>query len=145
MIQRIQTLFLLLSSASLSALWRLPFASGDNPATLFFSDGQYDIKDHPLLLTLAGLGAGIAFLAIFLYNNRPLQLRLGYAIIGLGLALPAAGYLLYQQGAATMAATPGIKVQAGTFLPLAAILFALLANQYIRKDERKVKSMDRLR
>ncbi|MDV7394557.1 DUF4293 family protein, partial [Arthrospira platensis SPKY1] len=77
MIQRIQTLFLLLAAGLTLALLGLPFAETPESvdASPLFSDGSYLIQDSPALLVLYLLGAILAIAAIFLFKRRTVQLR----------------------------------------------------------------------
>lgn len=145
MIQRIQTLCLLIAALSFVALFFIPMALSDTVTTQFLSDQVYDVTDHPVLLVLAGGGAAIALLAIFLYKNRPLQLKFGYIVIIFAILLPIASFLLFMNESASLDASAEVMDQAGLYLPGVAILFGILANYFIRKDERLVRSMDRLR
>jgi hypothetical protein len=94
---------------------------------------------------MAALGSVMTLAAIFLFKNRPLQLKLGYLIIALGILLPVASFLLFMNESAALDASAEVMDQAGLYLPILAILFGFLANHFIKKDERLVKSMDRLR
>lgn len=145
MIQRIQTLFLLLAGLSFGALFFIPMALSDTVTTQFLSDQMYDVTDHPVLTGMAALGSVMTLAAIFLFKNRPLQLKLGYLIIALGILLPVASFLLFMNESAALDASAVVMDQAGLYLPILAILFGFLANHFIKKDERLVKSMDRLR
>ncbi len=145
MIQRIQTLFLLLAAGSFGALFFIPMALSDMVTTQFLSDHVYDVTDHPVLLVLTVLGGVIALVSIFLFKNRPLQLKLGYIIIILAMLLPLASFLLFMNESAMLDTSANVIDQAGLYIPGLAILFGFLSNYFIRKDERLVKSMDRLR
>ncbi|MEM9886047.1 MAG: DUF4293 domain-containing protein [Bacteroidota bacterium] len=149
MIQRIQSIFLLLAGSACFGMFGLPFASTDqviNNSTLF-ADSAYTVTDH-IALTILFAGAGIlALAAIFLFNNRPLQINLSRvafvaAIIGFVL-----GIILFlndgivQNGENLPEPTDGF----GTILPILAGIFLLLAIRYINKDEKLVRSSDRLR
>ena len=80
MIQRIQTLFLLLAGLSFGALFFIPMALSDTVTTQFLSDQMYDVTDHPVLTGMAAFGydAG-SWQSSFFKNN--LQLKLGYLIL----------------------------------------------------------------
>jgi D-alanyl-lipoteichoic acid acyltransferase DltB (MBOAT superfamily) len=145
MIQRIQSLFLVLTAGVFGTLFKLPFAISDKPSAQFLADKVFDITDHPVLLGLAILGAVLALVSIFMFKNRKLQLKLGYLIIIMAILLPAVAFLLFTKESASIDPTVQVFDQAGIFLPLGAILFASLANYFIRKDDKLVKSMDRLR
>src|SRR5687767_12486090 len=141
MIQRIQTVFLLLVAVVFASLFRIPFAVSDQPSTQFLSDGVYDIKDHPVLTALTIAGAVIALITIFLYKRRNAQLKLGYLIIVVAVLLPIIAFILFTRSSANADAGLEISDQIGLFVPAAAILFAVLANYFIKKDEKLVKSM----
>jgi 4-amino-4-deoxy-L-arabinose transferase-like glycosyltransferase len=113
----------------------LPLATSDKPTAQFLADNVYDITDHLALTGLTVLGIGLAIAALFLFKNRPLQLKVGYLVISLAILLPLAAFLLFTNQ----------EDQAGVFLPAGAILFTALANYFVRKDDKLVKSMDRLR
>ena len=145
MIQRIQTIFLLLSAVALGLLFKFPFASSDQPSTSFLSDSIYNIQDNPILMGLTGVAALLALIAIFMFNNRPLQLRLGYGLIVLSILLMVTSALLFLQESKAMAQSVQVNDQFGMYLPILAVVFGFLANRFIKKDDNKVKSMDRLR
>ncbi len=145
MIQRIQSIFLLLAAASFGGLFMLPLAVSDKPTAQFLADNVYDITDHLALMGLTLLGITLAIIAIFVFKNRPLQLKLGYVVISMAILLPLAAFLLFTNQAPMMDSTVHVEDQAGVFLPGGAILFTALANYFIRKDDKLVKSMDRLR
>jgi hypothetical protein len=84
-------------------------------------------------------------LTIFLFKKRKLQRQLVYLIAILAIGLIMASYLLLKMDNQGMIASLSIQLQVGTFLPLVGIVFCLLAGYYIGKDEKLVKSMDRLR
>ena len=74
MIQRIQTLFYLLAAGSFGSLFHFPFASTDATSTDVFSDKLYNVFDNPILMVLAGLGALLGLIALFMFKKRPLQM-----------------------------------------------------------------------
>ncbi|MBX2872427.1 MAG: DUF4293 domain-containing protein [Saprospiraceae bacterium] len=143
MIQRIQSLFLLLAAAALLGLFGLPFASTSEPvaASALFADQKYNILDHTALSATFIAVAVVCLLSIFLFNNRKLQMRLSLlAIIGAVVGLAVAG-VLFSQDTAGQTAQLGL----GFGLPVVAILLTFLAYRNIQKDDKLVKSMDRLR
>lgn len=145
MIQRIQTIFLLLAGAAFGGLLALPMASSDPTAVGFLADGEYDVSDHVILTILAALGILLSIISIFVFRRRLLQMRLGYLLIVVGILIPSLAYLLFTTQAAEMPANMTVSDEFGMFLPFIAIICAGLANYFIRKDEKLVRSMDRLR
>lgn len=149
MIQRIQSLFLILAAGAAAGQFLTPYLSTgeDNPARTLpaMADGALTATDNIGLIGLCALVALLTLAAVFLYNNRPLQGRIS-AMAGIAALMGAAlvGIQMYQ----TMNAVPEggtLQMGAGIALPVMAILFAGLAGRYIRKDEKLVRSADRLR
>ncbi|MFN7118609.1 MAG: DUF4293 domain-containing protein [Saprospiraceae bacterium] len=142
MIQRIQSIFLLLSAGASFGTLAAPFANAKATiASPIFADQVYNVQDNVVLLVLFAVAGALAVASIFLYKNRTVQMRL--AIIALlinlaGLAF-ALIYLLQQVDFASIAIAVGI------FLPLVAVIFLWLAQRNIKKDDKLVRSMDRLR
>ena len=145
MIQRIQTIFLFLTALCFGTLLKFPFATSDKPSAQFLSDKIYDITDHVALIIVAGLGAGLSLISIFLFKNRKIQLKLGYLTIVMAILLPVVAFLLFTNESKNIDSTIQVHDQFGIYVPVAAIIFSALANYYIRKDDKLVKSMDRLR
>ena len=146
MIQRIQSVFLFLASGACFGLLALPFAKSSEAIaqSAFFADGIFSIVDHPAIMGIF-LGAGVlSLVSIFLFNNRTNQARVAQLaivanIIGLILAV-----VLFMQDSATQGAVT-VEDQFGLYLPPIALVFLFLAIRAIRKDDKKVRSMDRLR
>jgi len=136
MIQRIQSIYLLLATIFAKIFVFLPFAtSGENDLWLTDFDHQFDA----IMIGVVGVAIFVSFVTIFLFRNRKLQLnfcRLAIvmliAVLGLGAyaAYSIAGNDLPQYGAA---------------FPVVAWLFLYLAMRGIRFDERLIRSQDRLR
>ena len=146
MIQRIQTVFLFIAALAFAALFKFPFATSDISAAGFLSDRDYDIYDSPVLLGMTVLGMVIALSAIFLYKNRSLQIRLSYLVIVVGILLiVVAAILFFNQGAAIEDTVKNINDAVGLYMPVLAFIAGFLAARYINKDEKLIKSMDRLR
>jgi len=145
MIQRIQSVFLLLCSASFFGLLGVPFATSSVSLPELFSDMVYDVSDNIILLILCILGGIISLGAIFLYNNRGLQLKMSYVATMLSILLPLTAFLLVYNEGTGSANADKIDDAPGLYLPLLGLVFSVLAARFIQKDENTVKSMDRLR
>ena len=136
MIQRIQTLYLLLVAAlaGLLSIWA-PLWTESTGEVVF-------VKKELLILVLFGLSAAFAFIAILLYKNRKLQFVINRLNIIFNLTL--LGLFVYRSlnlSGETEVSEKGI----GMLLPIISIVFLVLANRAIKKDEDLVKSVDRLR
>ncbi len=146
MLQRIQSIFLLLASASGFGLFGLPFAS--TPETVqsstLFADSIYNIQDNPMLLLFFTLAGILTFAAIFLFKNRKLQIKLSqFGIISNILGIVVAVVFFIQDSKTFQ--TAKIDDSIGLFLPVLFLIFAFLAIKFIKKDLKIVSSMDRLR
>ncbi len=138
-IQRVQSIYLLVAGITSSALFALPFATAPAQADGMLQDGAFDINDHYALLVMTILIVLLSFVTIFLYNNRVLQMNLGKLNIVLLLGLiGVAGYLFR-----TLSVTTSLGL--GIMIPALVFVFVLLANRNINKDEKLVRSADRLR
>ena len=141
MIQRLQSVWLLLAAAAAFCSIKLSFYSGnlikDNQPKAFVS---LTAQSNLLLLILTA-GVGIASLiAIFLYKNRKMQLRivlitLLVSLLNLGLYFSETQKYVPGEGTYDLTAVFAI------FIPI--LLFVAIRG--IRRDEKLVKSLDRLR
>ena len=146
MIQRIQTIFLALAAACAFGLFGLPFAttSGEVGGSTLFADGIYNINDNVALLALFGAAGAMTLIGIFLFKNRKSQLLIGRLAIIANIIGCILTVVLFVQDRDTLGdALPDDGL--GIFLPILFTVFAFLALRNISKDEKLVKSMDRLR
>lgn len=151
--QRIQTVFLVIAIVSLLASIFLPIwvteADGDRH-TLYalhysvFENGNQSAVYFPYCLTgvFAIASITVAFIEIGKYKNRMLQMKLGalnslFLVGTIGCAVYFASDL--------MRSFQGGDYGLGLWLPGVAVLANLLANRYIRKDEKLVRDSERLR
>jgi hypothetical protein len=133
MIQRIQTIWLLLASAAAFSVLRFPFYYTPTPFALEINGSA----GYSTLISLA-FSACLSFITIFLYGNRMLQLKV--VLINFLLSV-LVGYFVYK----IVVANPG----GGFTLPSLALfiipVLQIMAIVNIYKDDRIVKSADRLR
>jgi len=144
MIQRLQSVFLLLASAGFWSLFALPIGTSSSSFGAIYKNQTLDLQDNIGLLGLAVAGGLLALIAIFLYRNRKLQASIGYIVLILSLALAGMAYWLYSTNIPSESTTT-VSLAIGFFLPLVSLVMTMLATVFINKDERLVKSMDRLR
>lgn len=144
MIQRVQSIFFLLTGLCFGGEFIAPFASADKTSSGIFYDGLYNVQDHIGLMIIAGLGGLLSIIALFLYKNRGQQMKLGYLVTTIAIILPIISILIFMNHSKDM---PDILINdgVGAYLPLGMVVFSLLALRYVKKDEQLVKSMDRLR
>ena len=100
---------------------------------------MFDIK----YVALFGLSTTLSFVSIISYKKRQNQFVMNRLNIILNLIL--LGLFVYRS-LNTSGEVPEISEKGvGMFLPVGAIVFLVLANKAIKKDEDLVKSVDRLR
>ncbi|WP_345990964.1 DUF4293 family protein [Chryseobacterium sp. Chry.R1] len=129
MLQRIQTIWIFL--AVLAAVFL--FITGQDVAVF----GNIPVVDSTcIVLVLVGL------LSVFSFKNRKRQILLNtISIIINALLIGVLAYWLLNLSGGIQFPEKGIE----PVFPLIAIICLFIANIYIRKDERLVKSVDRLR
>lgn len=148
MIQRIQSIWLLLAAITILCLLFVPIigiASNAGYHTLYGSGLKTASADGsttniPLLISTVFAGL-ISLVNIFNFRNRKLQIRIALLNIILILALSVWFFQIINgvSGATQFDLEPGI------YLSLVAIIFTLLAIRGIKKDEKLIRSADRLR
>jgi len=157
MLQRKQTLFLLLAALLLLATWLFPIASYERAGSSFqlrstglFTAEGVPVSDVelkvPFHLVLSVLAVGMV-VAIFLYGNRHRQMRFirgSYLIL---LAVIAFQFIVDRSVTSYLAQGGMVETRYGlTFiLPIVALVLAFLAERAVKADEALVRSMDRLR
>jgi hypothetical protein len=136
MIQRIQTIYLLIAAGISAGLIFVFFlwTTKDN-AQLFAKD---ELQYFAMFLGSAAL----SLISIFMFKNRKFQFVLGRLNIVLNFIL--LGFFVYQSLNVSGEANVSEK-GIGILLPIFSIVFLVLANKAIKKDEDLVKSIDRLR
>lgn len=145
MIQRIQSIYLLLASGSFFGTFALPFAESQVavPGTVL-ADGLFTATDDVGMIVGFVL-AGLATLAaIFLYNNRKLQTTVSRAAILAALAAIAVGVVAFIQDGQAMGEVD-VAGAAGGLLPFVGAILTFFGLRGIRADEKLVRSADRLR
>lgn len=143
MIQRIQSIFMLLAGGVLGLEFVFPFAKNTQATDGYFSDNVFNIFDNNILLGLICTGIILSIAAIFLFKNRKLQTTINWVTMILCIIVLAIGYFFLSQDQTGELA--GVNVGIGSILPIVSLILLLIANRFIGKDESLVKSMDRLR
>lgn len=150
MIQRIQTVYLLLAAAALGLQFALPYAAAPagsvSDAAATFADGVFNLNDRRGLLINTIIAAVLTVAAVFLFKNRLAQSRVTsfglFAAAILAVMLAAQFFFLANEAGRPL---ENMRYQAGVGLPAASALLLWLANRAIRRDEALVRSADRLR
>lgn len=155
MLQRVQTLFLLLAVLSTSALLTnlMVLATVEGDLTLLkampnsmLDDGIFHVTDHLLLLVLVGAGILLSLISIFQFRHRNRQVTLvRLALIANLMIIILAGLFFYQDYKNLTSGAYLFDIEYGVLAPILSIILCVLAIRYIHKDEKLVRSMDRLR
>ncbi|MBF4484562.1 transcription termination factor Rho [Flavobacterium piscis] len=137
MIQRIQTVYLILTFIATSVLMLfIPLWTLKGGALFYFNQ-------DPIYNVIVGLSTMLTIVSIISYKKRQNQFVMNRLNIILNLIL--LGLFVYRSlnlsGETLAVSEKGI----GMFLPIVAIVLLVLANKAIKKDEDLVKSVDRLR
>lgn len=136
MIQRIQTIYLLLVVILMTALFFV-FPQ------IIDGEGELVLKRMDLYVIIPIFASVLlAIISIFKYKKRQTQFVLNrlnslFIFVLLGVFV----YVPLMIPGETQVSEKGV----GLFFPIISIVFLVLANKAIKKDERLVKSVDRLR
>ena len=156
MLQRIQTIFLLVVVVTSIVMFFVPLIS-------FISDLLYlklyiykfqnltpdsDVQfgfSTVLPLTLINVGVLVlSLVTIFRYKNRISQVKLVRFTLLLSMLLIVGIFVLYPN--IVMKTSEAVsEFEIGAYIPIINLLFLFLANRSILKDEKLVRSVDRLR
>ena len=153
MIQRIQTVYLLIATILMAITIFTPIAQFFD-GTQEYTLSAFALKDAAgvtaqstiymgILLALAGV---LPFVVIFLFKNRQLQIRLCAAEIVLLVGSLVVMGIYYYLSARLFESVNGLgSLKLGMIMPLIAIVFVALATRAIFRDEVLVRSLDRIR
>lgn len=135
MIQRIQTIWLLLASVFTFLTMKFAFFVGSNAEIPF---GEFNATNKMILLILSSMLGTLCLFTIFVFKQRKLQLWLSILAIFISL-LNIFLYFVYE------------KNYSNSHLTLTSVfaflipIFLVLAARAIYKDQNLIKSMNRLR
>jgi len=158
MIQRIQSVFLLLAAAALVAMFftsisvhtfrglEVPFVLLERVSAEQISAGMminiWPLMSGVILLILLSL------ISIFLFKNRPLQMRMVMISALLNILLIIGVFWMANALSSRLdpeAIDHQVAYQFGAYLPVVSLLFFILAHRGIKKDEKMVRAASRLR
>ena len=136
-IQRIQTVYLIITIILIGMFCTSSLGS----LTVEESITQIMVKDYPVLLIVGIATAVLLLINIFLFKNLQLQKRVTL-ISMLLMATLCVSVLFIIYGA-----VPGAQMLwvGGVLILIGAMLFALLAYNGMKKDEKKLRDSDRIR
>lgn len=147
MIQRIQTVYLILAVTLEMLCLCMPIAhvcsNGILQSTMYNlwivnADGSHEISYTAIYFGLLVVGICLSMVTVFFYKNRKVQMKLCIAAVVLLMVyiVPLANTFIQNQD---------VKPTMYLACPVVALILNLLAYMAIRKDEKLVRSADRLR
>lgn len=164
MIQRIQSVLLFLAAIALMVALFFPIWSEVSAEKLeraelnvyelryekINEDGSrgelYNSKSSVYISFFFFAGAAIALFSIFQYKNRLRQIQLGALnSLVIGGSVIFTWFVYINKAELLIDPTRQGEFGIGFYLPLVALLLNSFANRFIRKDEKLVRSADRLR
>ena len=153
MLQRIQTIYLLIADILIATLFFFRFAEISSSKEIFsagiqgiYLDGTHQpqlILHNWLLLILWSITPILLFVTIFLFKKRKLQLKLSLVTLFLTLCLEGVLFLEIWLGAQRLSGH--FSLTAYFLMPVFAIVFIYLAIRAIKKDDLLIRSIDRIR
>lgn len=138
MIQRVQTLWLILATICSLLSFQFPFATGNKLINNISGYFELDGGSHMGLLLLTGASLVLSTVTIFLFKDRKMQSRLCILGMILSLAVIVIYILQYREFITSTLALWCV-------LPFVTLISYYMAYRGIRKDISLVKSYDKLR
>jgi hypothetical protein len=156
MIQRIQTVYLALVFLLVAAMSFLPLIVFHADETVFYMnlfrfEGGANFALHPVLPNiwplpiLASLLAILSIISIFRFRNRRQQLLINSLNMLVNFGLLVLIFVFADAAAKLVEVEDRVIYDVAAYFPILTVLFLILANRSIRKDEKLVKAADRLR
>ena len=162
MLQRIQSVFLLISAIVMVSILFLPMWNMFNADAMeavkldafklsyvsVSSGGAETLissKDTHWIAVLALAAASVALISIFSFKNRLRQMQLNTLNSLLMGGCLIMTYFYSTKGAVVLGVDGAGNYQVGFFVIAVALLCNSLGNRFIRKDEKLVRSADRIR
>ncbi|HZH64306.1 MAG TPA: DUF4293 domain-containing protein [Flavisolibacter sp.] len=138
MIQRIQSVWLLLASFFSAITFRFPFYNGDWLKDLVQAPVDLNAQTTIWLTIVTILTGALAFAAIFLFGNRSFQLKLAYAGLILSIGLLVIYFLELKNFSSG-------SIALWCIFHFAIATFYILAIKGILSDQKLIRGLDRLR
>ena len=139
MLQRIQSIFMVCATACMIAILFIPI--GKLP---HFQ--QLNVMEHTPLLMATLISIFFPIYNLFQFKRRKQQIRICiYSITLYIIVMALAHYYVHEDPLTFSPAIILSKLTLGSLMPVAAIIFQILAIRNIIKDDKLVRSMDRFR
>lgn len=136
-IQRIQTVYLIIAVILIGLFCVSTLGTTASEDTIT----QIMVKDYPVLLIVGIVTAVLLLINVFLYRNIQLQKRVTLISMLLMVTLGVAAIFVI------FGRVPGAEIMwvGGVLILIGAMLFALLAYNGMKRDEKKLRDSDRIR
>jgi len=145
MIQRIQSIFLLVAVLLCLVLMYVPIYDfiPVNAASSPAGNHHFEIFNSAILALINGGVGVLSLLAIFMFKNRNLQIR----VTNLALLIDCAliGLLFFTADSMSTTFQSTVHYLYGSYLPIVTAICLFIAIRFIKRDEALVRSADRLR
>jgi len=138
MIQRKQTIWLIICTIAALLSFTFPFVTGKILVKGIPADVAFKAGDDFLILILTGSSLILSAVTIFLYKDRKMQIKLCLV----GLLISVVIIILYFNHMNKLSKS---TASLACILPFIMAIGYFLAFRDIRKDEKLVKSLDKLR
>lgn len=156
MIQRIQTVYLLLAAVSLFSVFLFDIAHFTDAAgarnelslySLQLAGGEYSQVQYSLIpIAVLSVTGALYLLGIFSYRRRKRQMQLvRFSYLTLAVSIVAMWWFTDRNYWVLELPDPDLSYRTGFYLPFVAFAFSWLANRAIRSDEALIRSLDRIR
>lgn len=133
-IQRLQSLWLLIATVLIAVAGSTPW--------LYDSVRAYTVNDFPSMAVVLWLGCLFAFLAIFLFKNLRLQMRITVLSLLMVLVAVLNGIVIFTRVGESML-EPRFSIGCSLML-LIAVVCDVLALRGMSRDSKKLRNSDRL-
>ncbi|NDV79684.1 DUF4293 domain-containing protein [Dysgonomonas sp. 511] len=156
MIQRIQTVYLLVAALLIGISTFIPLVGIESDmgkagiSGIIYAMGIGDIDhgaiQHPTwgVFVFAVISTILPLVNIFLYKKRKMQIKIGITTI-ISIILFYITFATYFIVYSSKYSFLFDNIQAGITFPIMSLAFNIMAIQKIKKDEKLVKSLDRIR
>ncbi len=137
MIQRIQSIWLLLAALVAASLFYFDY--------YHLPGGDLSISNNYLAIILTGLSVLLSLYTLFMFKKRPLQLNLIWLNLLVNVGLLVWLFVSINDTKNKLTGTDEGSYWIGSFIPVVTIILLFMARAGIRKDEKLIKSLNRLR
>ena len=138
MIQRRQTLFLLMASAAALLSFMFPFLTGKELSKNIISDISLKAGSRFVIMVLTGASLVLSTAIIFLYKNRKQQMQL--CLLGILISVLIIVFYILEMGKISKA-----TLALSCIFPFAILAGYVIGYRFIHKDEKLIKTLDKLR